>query len=254
MSTATKPAAGPLTAVRNEGAKIRRLRVGMLLLMLGGGITLLTVFTMATSGLDSPTWALPLAGLAFATPLVSPLFVAVVASRVVDIEHQGNGWLLGQALGQTPGQLCRAKLVAAGTLVALTTAGASLLVLALSTLLGVSGGPAPVERWVGFTISAVVVSVSLLALHLLLSATIDNQLVCLGIGVVGTVLAVFSSGLPTWCAHVTPWGYYSLAAAADYVGGELTLLSPHYASVAALGVVTAVVFAVVTARFDRQEA
>lgn len=129
----------------------------------------------------------------------------------------------------------------------------SIAVVALGLALGVTG-PLPVGAWVGTTACVVAVSLALLALHLLLSAVVDNQLVCLGIGVVGTVLAVFSSGLPGWVAHATPWGYYGLGAAADYVDGDLTMLTPSYASVAALAVVAAVLFTVVTARFDRQEA
>lgn len=239
--------------LRNETAKLRRLHVVPTVLALGAGLVLLTLFTVATSGQDSPTWALPLAGFSFAAPLVCPLLVAVVASRVVDVEHQGNGWLLGQALGRTPGSLCRAKLVTTGTLVTGAVIGAAGAVVVLGTLLGVTG-PMPFGAWVGTTTCAVAVSLVLLALHVLLSAVIDNQLVCLGVGVVGTVLAVFSSGLPGWVAHATPWGYYGLGAAADYVDGKLTMLTPSYPSVAVLSVVAAVLFAAVTARFDRQEA
>jgi hypothetical protein len=239
--------------LRNESAKLRHLHVVPTVAALGAGLVLLTLFTVATSGEDAPTWALPLAGFSFAAPLVCPLLVAVVASRVVDVEHQGNGWLLGQALGRTPGALCRAKLAVTGALVAVAVVAASVAVVALGLALGVTG-PLPVGAWVGTTACVVAVSLALLALHLLLSAVVDNQLVCLGIGVVGTVLAVFSSGLPGWVAHATPWGYYGLGAAADYVDGDLTMLTPSYASVAALAVVAAVLFTVVTARFDRQEA
>ena len=76
----------------------------------------------------------------------------------------------------------------------------------------------------------------------------------LGIGVIGTLIAVFAKGLPEVFAHITPWGYYSLAEAADYAGNEIVALPLSYPSIAALAVFGAALFLGITARFDRQEA
>jgi lantibiotic transport system permease protein len=72
--------------------------------------------------------------------------------------------------------------------------------------------------------------------------------------VLGTLLAVFSRGLPDVVAHLTPWGYYALARGADYRGQEMAAMPIPYGSVAGLAVVALVVFTVITRRFDRQEA
>ena len=66
------------------------------------------------------------------------------------------------------------------------------------------------------------------------------MLIGLGIGVLGTIVANFATAIPATLAHLTPWGYYALATAADYEGGVLVVRTPSYPSIAVLGVVGAV--------------
>ena len=80
-----------------------------------------------------------------------------------------------------------------------------------------------------------------------------ERVLALGIGIVGTVIAICASGFPSWAAHLTPWGYYSSASAADYRGEQVVTLNPSYVSIVALGVVGAVLFWLMTVRLDRQE-
>lgn len=177
-------------------------------------VVLLALYTVVSSPDFSPedpgAWNALLAGMSLGIPLISPLLLAVLASRQTDIEHQGNGWLLQSTSGITPGGICRAKLAALGIVVAVTTVGTSLIVLATGKLLAGILTPVPLTHWAGFTGCVLVVNLAVLALHILLSAKVENQLVALGIGVLGCVIAVFSQGLPAALAHVTPSGYYAL--------------------------------------------
>ena len=100
----------------------------------------------------------------------------------------------------------------------------------------------------------VVINLVVLAFHLLLSARIENQLVCLGVGVVGVFIGVFGSAFPDWLLYLTPWGYYPLAMPTDFVGMELVYLDLPYLSILALAVVGGSLFLFITGRFDRQEA
>lgn len=244
-------------AVANEFAKMRHLRIGLVVIVMVVIVLGLSVLSAATSPVFADpagrSWKALLAGMSLAVPLASPLLLAVLASRQVDIEHQGNGWLLSQTSGLTPGGLCRAKFAAIGSIVAAATILESALMIGAGALLGVTV-PVPVGLWLGYTASILVVNLVLLGLHILLSARIDNQLVPLGVGVLGTMVAVFATGLPAWLAHVTPWGYYALVTAADYREGALVALTPSYPSIAALGVAGAVLFLLITGLFDRQEA
>ncbi|OZF32400.1 ABC transporter permease [Rhodococcus sp. 14-2496-1d] len=245
-----------MTTVRNEFAKLRHLHIGAIAALLVAaivGLTFVGALTAATSN-DSTavSWALPLAGLSLAVPIASPLLIAVMASRTVEVEHQCNGWLLNQTTGADRGALVRAKLVSTGLVVGGATVAASAAGVFLGTAIGVTQ-PLPAGLWLGYTAAAVTVNIVILALHLLISARVDNQLVALGIGIVGTVIAICASGFPSWAAHLTPWGYYSSASAADYRGEQVVTLSPSYVSIVALGVVGAMLFWLMTVRLDRQE-
>lgn len=245
-------------AVVNEFAKMRHLRVGLVATIVVIGVLALSLFAVVSSpdfDPDSPqAWNALLAGMSLGVPLISPLLLAVLASRQTDIEHHGNGWLLQSTSGITPGGLCRAKFAALGVIVTTVTIATSLIVLVFGKVLAGILPPAPLPHWAGFTLCMLVINLAVLALHILLSAKVENQLVALGVGVLGCILAVFSQGLPPAAAHVTPWGYYALAQAAGYQGDQIRALPISYPSIAALAVIVGVVFAVLTVRFDRQEA
>lgn len=243
--------------IRNEFAKMRHLHVGLLAGVLTGVVAALTLGT----GVSSPdfvrgtqdSWTTLLGGIGSSLALAAPLLLAVLASRQVDIEHRGSGWLLSAASGVTRGRLCRAKFLTLGLIVATSTLAVVVLVLLVGLLVGITA-PVPVGRWVGFTVAIVTVNLVVLALQVLLSAHVENQLVSIGVGLLGTILALFGASVPAWMAHLTPWGYYSLSNPGEYHGDELVAITPSYGSVAALAVVAAVVFGLITGRLDRQEA
>lgn len=244
--------------VINEFAKMKHLRINLVavaMIVAVLGLSLYTIVSSPNFDPDTPSaWNALLAGMSLGIPLAFPLLIAVLASRQTDIEHQGNGWMLQSTSGLTPGGICRAKLAALGIVVTLVTIGTSLLVLAAGKLVAGVVPSAPLAHWAGFTAYMLVINLVVLALHILLSAKIENQLIALGVGVLGCVLAVFSQGLPVEAAHLTPWGYYALAKAADYRSEGYIALPLAYPSFVALAIVASLIFAIITYRFDRQEA
>lgn len=243
-----------------EFAKMRRLRVTPVVTVMIVGIVALTSREITNSGfmasLGDPTggpWLRLLASLAFAVPLVSPILVAVLASRQVDLEHQGNGWIFAHTAGLPAGKLCRTKFLATGAVLTVATLLQSTLVIGIGKWTGIAG-PFPDGQWWAYTLSAIVVNLVLLALHLLLAAWIENQLIGLGISVIGVFLAASGSGMPPWLAHLTPWTYYALATPVDYSGTDLVSIAPWHLSILVLGVLGALAFLLLTRRLDRQEA
>lgn len=245
-------------AVTNEFAKMRHLRVGLIATIMVVAVLGLSLIGLLSDPYFDPAvtaaWHTLLAGLSLGTPLVAPLLLAVLASRQTDIEHQGNGWLLQTTAGLTPGALCRAKFCALGPIVVLSTVVASGMAVALGRVLVGISAQLPVGHWVGFTMCILVVNLVLLAGHIMLAAKVENQLIGLGIAVLGTLLGLFSKNLPDALAHLSPWGYYALAEAANYRDGAMVALPISYPSFAGLAVVGGMVFVLVTSRFDRQEA
>ncbi|MGP5387910.1 ABC transporter permease [Brachybacterium tyrofermentans] len=239
----------------NEFAKMRHLRVWLLTLILavlaiGIGLYGSTMLGPDFDPASDDAWNSVLSASGFT--LAGPLLLAVIASRQVDIEHQGNGWLMSATSGVTSGGLCRAKLFSLGIMVTIATIAVSGALLSVGLLFGVTA-PIPGGRWIGFTACIIVVNLVLLALHIVVSTRIENQLVGIGLGLLGTVLALFGNEIPAWMAHLTPWGYYALSTAAEYQDGVLVGLTPSYASVLALGAVATTVFILFTGRLDRQE-
>lgn len=208
----------------------------------------------ATDAADpsGPAWDRLLAASALAVRLVSPLVVAVVASRLVDLEHQGRGWLLCRAAGLPAGRLCRTKWAVGGVLLTVATVAQSLAVLGAGRLAGIAAA-VPVARWLGWTAAVAVVSLVLLAGHLLLAAFVPNQLVGLGVGVAGVFVGAAAPALPGGMAAATPWGHYALVAPAGYRGEELVVTDPPLSAVAAMALVAAGLFVVLTRRLDERE-
>ena len=110
--------------VRNEYAKMHHLRIGLIAALLLLGVCALSVLSALNSGLvdhrfdaDGDGWRLLMASLHGAVGLTSPLLLAVMASRQVEVEHSGQGWMSSATAGTTPGRLCRAKLLALGLLI-----------------------------------------------------------------------------------------------------------------------------------------
>lgn len=247
-------------AIRNEFAKMRHLRIGLFVALLIVAATAMSMYAGLGSGilgrLDDPEgygWKILLSGLSTGVSLVAPVLLAVMASRQVEIEHTGNGWLASSTAGLTPGQMCRAKFVSLGLLVTGATITWGVALIGFGTLIGISAA-VPLSRWVGYIGVLVIANLAVLAFHILLSAKVENQLVSVGVGLVGILLAIFSSLFPSWIAHLLPWGYYSLTTPADFVGLDLAYFDLPYLSVLGLAVIGGGLFLVVTGHFDRQEA
>lgn len=179
--------------------------------------------------------------------------MATLASRVVEIEHLGNGWTAAALTGQPKGRLCLIKLIALAPM-AVAWVGAQLAGLVLGSLLAGADSLPPVGPWALTWLTCSLVTVVLLAGHLWLAARVDNQLVGLGVGVIGAFAGGFSMLMPDWLVRLIPWGYYAL--------GSPYRMDPDvgYASIPVpwgwlLGLLTllAAVIAYGYARLDRQE-
>lgn len=245
--------------VTAEFAKMRRLRLGPLVAVMVVGVVGLSCREITAPGFfeavrdpSGLAWRQLLGGAALAAPLVSPILIAVLASRQVDLEHQGGGWLFSHTVGFAAGRLCRMKFLATGAVLAAATVLECALIVGAGALAGITAD-LPAGRWAAYTASLVAVNLVLLAVHLLLAARVENQLVGVGIGILGVFLAVSGTGMPAWAAHLTPWGYYALATPVDYRGEVLVPIDPWHLSIAALATISAVAFLFVTRLLDRKE-
>lgn len=230
--------------------------VTFLLVIAVSALSSVSLFSEAArTTFDDPAarpWAALLLTYTLMSAIGSPLLVAVLASRQTDIEHSGRGWILAATAGYLPGMVCRAKLMVLGLVIAPAVVAQSALVLALGHLAGIRV-PLDVGPWIGYTLLLVLVDIALCALHIWLATIVENQLISVGVGMLGAFLAVFMLFLPPVVAKFVPWGYYAVISFATQSQEQVAYTQPPFLSVAGFLVLTGAVFAVVTRRLDRLE-
>jgi len=242
-----------------EFQKLRRLRTGPIVAILVIAVAALSSASLFSGGtrdtFDDPTaqpWAALLLTYTMMAAMTSPILTAVLASRQTDIEHSGAGWTLAASAGYTPGTLCRAKLAALSIILLPAVTVQTLLVLGVGVLAGIRV-PLDPGPWIGYTLLLFILDVAFLALHIWLAAVVENQLVSVGVGMLGAFLAVFSLLIPGIVSRFIPWGYYAVISYATQAGGSVAYTTPPYAWVAGFLILVGVAFTLATRRLDRIE-
>lgn len=243
--------------IRLEFRKMRRLRTLPLLMGLIVAVAALSsasLFSGSTRDTFDDPAAEPWAGLLLSytmmAAMTSPILTAVLASRQTDIEHSGVGWTLAATAGHTPGALCRAKLASLAILLLPAVLVQTLLVIGIGLLVGIQV-PLEVAPWAGYTLLLYLVDVAFCALHIWLAARMENQLISVGVGMLGAFPAVFSLLLPAGITKAIPWGYYAVISHVGQRDRELSYVTAPYSWVAGFLLLVALVFALATRHLDR---
>lgn len=248
-----------LRAARLEFRKMRRLRTGLILALLVVAVVALSSTSLFSGGTrenfddpDAMPWAALLLTYTMMAAMTSPILTAVLASRQTEIEHSGVGWTLASTAGYSPGLLCRAKLAALSLILLPALVAQTLLVIGAGAFAGIQV-PFEPGPWIGYTALLFLLDVAFLALHIWLASIVENQLISVGVGMLGAFLAVFSLLMPGPVSRILPWGYYAVISHAGQDSGGVAYVTPPYAWIAGLLVLVGVVFALVTRRLDRIE-
>lgn len=201
-----------------EILKLRRTHI----LLLGGalslGIVLFASMNLFADGQvdtfvadPAGAWSGQLIGVAMSLAFLTPLQMALLASRAVDNEHASGGWLLNAVAGTRQGSLLRRKLRVLAPLVTalkLLEFGGCV---AFPVMLGAplpSGSTA--TAWMLYGFAAVVTSVALACAMLVLAAVSESQIGVLACGVVGGFCGIVSLLSPAWLAAINPFGYFAV--------------------------------------------
>lgn len=213
-----------MSALVIEVRKLRRSRILVLAVSLSLAVILMTSMNLGSGKTlenfqDDPTsaWAGHIVGYVMASALLSPLQLALIASRIADIEHLGGGWRLNAIAGVWPGTLLRFKFAVLAGIVAILKTVEFAGVVTIPRLMGAPGDP---DLGIGITtaLGLLGTSLALAAVLLWIAAVVDSQLVVLGIGVIGGFLGLAAMLSPVWLALINPFGYY--AALTPYIFTE----------------------------------
>lgn len=149
------------------------------------------------------------------TPLLNamlvPTAIAVLASRVIDMEHKGNMWKQLETM-QSRRALYLAKTLYGFCAVLLFSVAETIGLFMLGKVFGFAGEP---DLWaLGlFFIQTLVISFNLYMLQMIISIVFSNQAVALCIGLCGSMAGLFLMFLPQCpiLRCILPWGHYGAA-------------------------------------------
>lgn len=242
--------------LRSELAKARRLHLPLVIAACIGVVYMMSLPLRASerARLDDPgIWLALLMSYTIMNSLISPILISFISSRLVDVEHAGRGWTLHAVQGVGAGRLSAVKFILLSLLLAAALGLQSLGFLGLVRLLGCSQ-PLDAGLWAGYTASLIGVDLALLALHVLLAAAVDNQVVCVGLGFIGSLVAFYMFLFPVSVARLLPWGYWAMISRTSMSpGGGIVLVDPEWAWILGYLLLSAVVFALGCIRLDRKQ-
>lgn len=244
-----------------EIAKLRRTKVVLLGLLLSAGIILFACMNLFAGGspenflADPPTsWGGHLVGFCMALAFLSPVQLALIASRAADAEHASDGWRLNAFAGTPPGTLIVRKFVVAAVLVAFLKALEFAAVLLLPIAMGAPGPESGMlKTWVLFGLGAAATSLALFAVMVWLAAVTDSQIAVLAIGVVGGFLGIAALLSPVWLAAVNPFGYFAMLTPFTFTESGIQPVSPYWLAWGIYLLVCAAVFTASTRFLNRKE-
>jgi len=109
--------------------------------------------------------------------------------------------------------------------------------------------------WALYTAGLIAVDLALCAFRVWLAAVKENQLIGVGVGLLGSFVAVYMLLAPAWVARLAPWGYYAVISCArvDTNTQYAQYTMPPLGWVVAFLILAAVLFIAATRRLDRIE-
>jgi Uncharacterized protein conserved in bacteria len=137
-----------------------------------------------------------------------PVVIAMIASRLCDIENKGNTLKLLYTI-QKKGSVFDCKLLLGSFYIALIVA-LQILMVKIQSILFHFGVSMPEKQMFCYAISTFLVSFAILIIQQILSLLFDNQIAPLAIGLFGSFIGLFSLFFPKTVQRLVLWGYYSI--------------------------------------------
>lgn len=245
--------------LQNEYAKMRHTRM----LPLALAVTLAIVAFSSMNLVSEHTaeqfqqdphsqWGGYLLGYITVTAFLTPVQVALLASRAADVEHLHGGWRLNSIAGYRRGGLLRAEFAALALVLAAVKVVELLAVLTNPFLFGAQSIDSP-GTWVLTAAGLYGTSCALMAIFLWQAARVESQLVVLSTGVVGGFLGVAGMLSPTAVTLINPFGYYAVLSPFTFRPEGLVSIEPLWIPWVLFIAVVTVIFTVLCRTLDSQE-
>lgn len=170
-------------------------------------------------------WLLILYNAPLINGIMMPTIMAVLASRLADVEHKGQTFKLLNTL-QRPASLYWAK-AGCGAFFILTFCALQLtMLIGMGQMLGYTGQP---DAWAYglYFAETLIISLEIFLLQLDLSLGVRNQAFSLGAGLCGSMAGLFLMFTPQWplLRQLIPWGHFG---ATMFVGNMWSAETPIF--------------------------
>lgn len=144
----------------------------------------------------------------FLNSITLPLVIAVIASRLCDIENKGNTLKLLFTL-QKKRRVFDCKLLL-GSMYILFIVVLQIILMLIQAVLFHFNISVPGKQMLCYAVSTFIVSLAILIIQQTLSLLFENQIAPLTIGLLGSFIGLFSMFFPKTIQRLTMWGYYSI--------------------------------------------
>lgn len=195
-----------------EFYKLRHRKMGLMLI--GMGIFQLLFMIWMTKGMDAHEleqgWESCLYSLSQLDCMIMPLFIAMIASRLSDIEHKGNTFKCLKTIVPSS-KLFNIK-VLYGSIYLLALAILQIIILLLISSVRGFNESMPVGYLIYYSLSSLLIGETLFILQLSLSLLMPNQMIAFMVAIAGTFLGLYSMFFSEKVARWILWGYYALLA------------------------------------------
>lgn len=216
-----------------EVHKLRRLGMIQFVALLVLGVSGLTAIGIWIPELQliphhsvTQDWAALLYNYSFITVMISPWAISVLSSKQIEIEHDANGWNFTRSVGLSRLNLCFAKMMMVTALIAIALIAQTIAVLIVGLIAGLEGDIGLIH-WSLYTFYLIILNMAFVGLHIYLSTATENQLISVGVGVLGSFISIYWFLQPSPYALLMPWGYYASISHVRVVDHEAVFIHPN---------------------------
>lgn len=136
-----------------------------------------------------------------------PIFIAVIASRLSDVEHKGNYLKLMETfLSQK--SIFNSKFLCGSVYIFIAVILQIILIISLGNFKGITQ-QLPISRFIYYFFTTLIISLTLFLIQLVLSLLFENQMIAFITAITGTFLGLYSLFFESMSKYVI-WGYYGV--------------------------------------------
>ena len=156
--------------------------------------------------------------------LIFSVVIAVTVCRVNDTEYKGNTWKLLESSAQTRESIWMVKFLSVFLLIALAQVLESIYLLIYGAVLHIAE-PFPLPAFLNCFFGSLIISAAIILMQQWISMTVENQLVAMAVGILGSFIGLFGMFFPSNLRWPFIWTYYIALTPATYDNaGEMVRL------------------------------